>query len=61
MKETQKPNQQDTPAIVPASTPRNPLVAPSRTRSGAGKHSSTQKVKTKGKPWEQIEMIYPED
>lgn len=61
MKETKKPNQQDDSLILPASTPRNPLVVPSRTRSGAGKHSSTQKVKTKGKPWEQIEMIYPED
>jgi hypothetical protein len=42
---------------LPKTTKRNPLVAPSKTRSGAGKHTDKKKTQ-KNKPWEQLELDY---
>ena len=40
---------------IPKSTKRNPLVAPTKTRSGAGKHTNKKKTQ-KNKPWEQLHL-----
>ena len=43
------------PIIIPKSTKRNPLVAPTKTRSGAGKHTNK---KRKLSPLDQIEIDF---